>query len=145
MRATLREVAEASLHDPRQAILDRVGDLANIDVFHNQVLGATFIKPPRIMKGPNGENIQFHSTDKGQLEDRFQGKAFLVLKTGPLAFKDDKVASFGGMTVEPGDWIMARPGDGLEFFLGNGKEGLPCRLFDDISVKARISDPALIY
>src|SRR6185295_8344529 len=133
MRATLREVSEASLRDPSRAILDRVGDLSNIEVFHNQVLAATFIAPPIIMKGPKGEDVTIHRTDKSQLEDRFQGKAFLVLKTGPLAFEDDKVAKFGGMKVEPGDWIMARPGDGLEFFLGDGKEGLPCRLFDDIN------------
>lgn len=145
MRAKLREVAEASLHDPRTAILDMVGDISGFEVFGGQVLAATFIRPPRVMKGPNGEEIIFHTTDKGQLEDRYQGKAFLVLKTGPLAFKDDKTLTFGGMSVQRGDWVMAYPGDGLEFFLGDGKEGLPCRLFEDTKIKARISDPVFIY
>ena len=145
MRLKLREVAAAALRDPRQALLDALGDTSGIEVFHNQVCVATYIAPPKIFKNEKGEDVEWHSTDKGQLEDRFQGKAALVIALGPLAFKDDNIAKFGGAKLAVGDWVMTRPSDGLEFFWGDGKSGVSCRLFDDTNIKARIRNPASIY
>lgn len=146
-RLKLREVAEAALEsDPKTALLESLGDLSGIEAFHNNVIVATYIEPPKIMKGPKGEPIVFHKTDKGHLEDRFQGKCFLILKMGPLAFKDDHIAKFGGIEVHEGDWVIARPSDGSEFFMvDTAGAGTSCRMFEDTSIKGRISDPSLIY
>lgn len=142
MRVMLREIAQTARHDPKKALLDSVGDVSGIDVFHNLVLVATYIEPETT---PGG----IIKPDRAIEESRFQGKAALVLSVGPLAFKDDGSAQFGGKSVQTGDWVMVRPSDGFELFkIKTGKTGsdaTSCRLFEDIHIKARLSDPALIY
>jgi hypothetical protein len=147
MRTNLRQIAEAAAHDPAKALRDAAGNLDEIEVFHNLVLAATYIAPPRMMKGPNGEDVPFYSTDRALAEDRFQGKAYLVLQVGPTAFQDAAGVAFGGKNVAPGDWIIARPSDGFELFKGDSgaKEGASVRLFEDVHIKGRISDPTVIY
>ena len=147
VRAKLREISEAALFDPRKALIDAIGDISGIEVFHNLVLVVTYIAPPKTMKGPDGKDVLFYTTDRGQQEDRFQGKCGLVLKLGPLAFKDDKVVQFGGVVVQAGDWVLVRPSDGLEFFKVDETKsaGTSCRLFEDSQIKGRLSDPALVW
>lgn len=144
----LREVAAAAVYDPKQALLDSLERRhLNIEVFHNKVLVATYIAPPIMMRDAAGKPVEFHLTDSGQSEDRFQGKVGLVLGLGPLAFKDDNIAKFGGVTLKEGDWVMTRPSDGLEFFCvdADGKSGTSCRIFSDVDIIARLDDPALVY
>lgn len=141
MRAKLREVAEAAAFDPKKALIESLGDGINaIEVFHNQVMVATYIEPD---KTPGG----IIKPDRTLVENRFQGKCALVLKCGPLAFKDDAVAKFGGITVKPGDWVIAYPSDGRELFSvdASGSAGTCCRIFEDVNIKGRVSDPAAIY
>ncbi len=148
MKVSLRALSEAAAHDPAAPLLEAAGDLSDYEVFHNLVLVATYIAPPRMLKGPNGENIQLHAPDNALAEDRFQGKVGLVLKVGPTAFQDDSVAKFGGVTVKPGDWVMYRPSDGFELFIRDRRrtnEGLSCRLVEDVFIRGRASDPSLIY
>jgi co-chaperonin GroES (HSP10) len=141
MRVKLREVAEASLSDPKQALLNSLGGQQDhIEVFHANVLVATYIEPD---KTPGGILL----ADRTMQENRFQGKAALVLKVGPLAFKDDNIAKFGGKMLNEGDWVMVRPSDGLEFFTvdASRRAGTSCRVFKDVDIIARLDDPALIY
>ncbi|SRR5258708_7460660 len=140
MRVNLRDIAQAAQRDPKQALLDAVGDLADIEVFHNLVLVATYIEPEKTAGG-------IILTDKTLAEGRFQGKAALVLKRGPLAFVDDGHIKFGGVTVEPGDWVLVRPSEGLEMFKGaaGAREGASVRLFEDSHIKGRVKDPSAIY
>ena len=140
MRAKLSEVAKLSRQDPVQAIMCQLHNLDEIEVFHNLVLVATYIQPDKTKGG-------ILLPDNSLAEDRFQGKCALVLKMGPLAFKDDKVAKFGGVKVEVGDWIVVRPSDGFELYNvdNSGSAGVSCRLFEDTNIKARVSDPTLIY
>jgi hypothetical protein len=147
VRVKLREISEASVKDPRQALIDAVGDTSGIEVFHNLVLIATYVAPPKILKGPQGEDVPFYLTDRGQQEDRFQGKCGLVLKMGPLAFKDDGVVKFGGVDLKVGDWVLVRPSDGLEMFKVDATKmaGTSCRLFEDAHIKGRLADPALVW
>jgi co-chaperonin GroES (HSP10) len=141
MRAKLREVAEASYADPRQAIMDALeGGHENLDVLHANVIVATYIRPEKTAGG-------IFLADRTLQEDRFQGKAGLVLKKGPLAFVDDTIAKFGGKTINEGDWVMVRPSDGMEFFASDKSKGagISCRVFKDVDIIARLDDPALIY
>lgn len=141
MRAKLREIAQAAMIDPEQALLDSLpAGLKHFEVFHNRVLVATYVRP-ETTKG----NIIL--PDRTLAEDRFQGKIGLVIKLGPLAFKDDNIAKFGGITVAVGDWVMYRPSDGWEMFFvdENGRDGTPCRLIEDSNILGRTADPALIY
>lgn len=141
MRAKLSEVAAKSRFDPKQALLDSLGPaIDDIEVFHNQVLTATYIEPEQTKGG-------VWIPDRSLAESRFQGKCALVIKMGPNAFKDDRVVQFGGVTVKEGDWVIAYPSDGRELFSVDetGSAGTCCRLFDDVNIKGRVSDPALIY
>lgn len=138
MRVKLRELAAVA--DPKKAILDAIGDISWFEVFHNQVLVATFVPPEKI------GNI--YVPDRALEENRFQGKTGLVLAVGPMAFQDDAVTKFGGLKAVPGDWVMFRPGDGLEMFIRDRRgvnDGISCRLFDDTFIKGRVDDPAMIY
>lgn len=141
MRADLRRIAQAANFDPRQALLEAAGPMTEYEVFHNLVLVATYVAPEKI-----GSIIR---PDRSMAEDRFQGKMGLVLKLGPMAFKDDAQVRFGNMTIEPGDWVLYRPSDGIELFIkdktGTIHDGLPCRLIEDTLIKARVRDPALVY
>src|SRR5215467_569755 len=130
--AKLREIAARSADDPKGAILDQLPAdfLSSIEVFHNQVLVGTYIRPEKTTGG-------IYIPDKTLAEDRFQGKLGLVLKLGPLAFKDDNVAKFGGVTLKEGDWVWFRPSDGMEFFTKDKTGGVPCRVFEDTSIKGR--------
>ena len=141
MRAKLREVADAAVFDPKKALMESLGNgLDAIEVFHNQVLCATYIEPGTTKGG-------VILPDRTLAESRFQGKCALVLKMGPTAFVDDKTVQFGGASIKPGDWVIAYPSDGRELFSvdASGSAGTCCRLFDDINIKGRVSDPALIY
>ena len=115
--------------------------MVDYEIFHNLVLVATYVPPEKI-----GSIIM---PDRSMAEARFQGKMGLVLKCGPLAFKDDAAAQFGGVTIEVGDWVLYRPSDGIELFIkdhmGLANDGLACRLLEDSLIKGRVTDPSLIY
>src|SRR5436853_7596118 len=116
--AKLRDIAQAAQHDPYAALMNALPAAAQqYEVFHNRVLVATYIAPERTKGG-------IIRVDRTLAEDRFQGKVGLVIKCGPLAFVDDKVAKFGGATVKPGDWVTFRPSDGTEIFFvdENGRD-----------------------
>ena len=141
MRVNLRAISQAANADPRQALLDSAGPMTDYEIFHNLILVATYVPSEKI-----GSIIV---PDRTLLENRFQGKMGLVLKLGPLAFKDDDVARFGGVELEVGDWVLYRPSDGIELFIkdhmGLANDGLACRLIEDSLIKGRVTDPSLIY
>lgn len=142
LQVKLRDVAKAAMDDPRKALLDSLeGRHHEIEMFHNFVLVATYIEPEQTKGG-------IILSDRTLSENRFQGKAALVLRLGPQAFKDDGRVSFGGVTLrEEEDWVMVRPSDGLELFTSDssGRNGTSCRIFQDVNILARIKDPALVY
>ena len=138
--STLRQIAEDSGSDPRGAVLRAVGDFSGIGVAAQQVLVASYIRPETTRGG-------IIRVDKALMEDRFQGKVGLVLKIGTLAFQDDSVNKFGGFSVQPGEWAIYRPSDGLELFhvADNGRDAAPIRLFADTSIVGKVDDPWRIY
>lgn len=143
MRVDLRSIAQAAQSDPKQALIERIGPATDYEVFHNLVLVATYVAPEKTTGG-------IIKPDRALAEDRFQGKVGLVIKKGPLAFKDDAATKFGGMDVEPGDWVVYRTSDAMELFLRDyrnpsGNLGVSFRLIEDTLIKARVSDPALVY
>lgn len=138
--ARLRDIAIAASNDPKKALIDSLGDVSRFEPFHNLVLVATYVAPEKTKGG-------IIRPDRTLMEDRFQGKVGLVVRVGPQAFVDDDRVRFGGTKISVGDWVMYRPADALELFFVNetGREGTPCRLIEDVSIKGRISDPSLIF
>jgi hypothetical protein len=147
MRVSLRDVADASLHDPATAIWEAAGNINEIEIFHHRVLVGLYIKPPRVMKNADGSDFIFHETDKSLEENRYQGKPGLVLKVGPMAFKDDERHDFGGKSLKVGDWVFARAADGMEIFVGapGASKGITCRIFNDTDILGRVPDPSMVY
>ena len=148
----LSDIAEAigKGKDARTVLVDALGkeNIDQFEPFHNLILIATWVTPPKMMKGPDGTMVKFLLSDKTQQEDRFQGKVGLVLKVGPTAFKGKTPESFGGVTVKPGDWVMYKPSDAHEFYFVDKKhslDGASARLIEDTLVMGRVADPESIF
>ena len=128
--------------DPREVILDRAGNLEGVEVFGNDMLVAIYKRPEKTKTG-------IILVDDTRGEDVHQGKVGLILKMGPTCFLDDEGSKF--RDIQEGDWVVFRPSDGWRITLntlrGNSsKENtLDARVVSDISVRARVSDPDLIY
>ena len=121
--------------DPKTEILSKVGNLEHVEVFHNQILVATYVRPHRTKSG-------IYLSDKTVDEDKYQGKVGLVLKMGPQAFVSDEKTDFHGFKVEVGDWIFYRPSDGWPTTINS----VDCRMFDnEFLIRGRISSPDAVW
>lgn len=127
--------------DPRQKLLDEIGDFSGVEVTGLQVLCAIYKRPEKTAGG-------IILTDNVRDEDRYQGKVGLVLKMGPLAFHDEGDGRFGDLGVENGrrpeecvDWLFYKVSDGLAMQVN----GVDCRLIEDENVKGRVSHPDIIW
>jgi len=125
--------------DPKEEILKNVGDISNFRVSQGKVLLALYKRPEKI-----GSIIRPTSH---QEEDKYQGKAWLVLKAGPLCFQDSDQGSFGGFKAEVGEWVMARNSDGYRFDLcgDNSGEGYECLIIQDRYIKMVIPTPYSVW
>jgi hypothetical protein len=113
--------------DPRTAIFDQIGELADYEIGPRQVLIATYRRPEKTI---GGIVIPKSNLD----EDLFQSKAGLCVKAGDGAV-------FCGKALHVGDWLVVRPSDcwALEVNF------VHCRHVFDDQIKARIPHPGLIW
>lgn len=122
--------------DPRQALLDKIGDVSDFEVFHNQVLCAVYIAPERTAGG-------IWRPEKNVDEDRYQSKVGLIIKMGPEAFvSNDKWSWPDDMAV--GDWVYFRTSDGWNTTVNGHRDNL-CRQMHDNDIKGRIPHPDRIW
>jgi len=131
----MRDIAEASrtAADCKREINKHLKGIEH-QVFHSQVLVAHYIQPAKTKGG-------IIRTDTSVQEDRFQGNCFLVVGLGPLAFKDDSIAKFGGQKLKIGDWVMAVTADGAALYINS----MPCRIFSDTRILMKVEDPGMYY
>ncbi len=129
--------------DPREALIAKVGDISGIEIFGADMLVAIYTRPERTKSG-------VILPDVTREEDRYQGKCMLVLKMGPTCFVNEDTGR-KIRDIKVGDWIVARPSDGWAVTLNTGSTGISkkdaadCRIIPDIAIRARITDPDLIY
>lgn len=114
--------------DPKQKLIEELGDISSIELLNNQVLLALYIRPQKTKAG-------LFLTDQHTSEDRYQSKVGLLVKRGPEAFVDDG-NWFKGIEFKEHDWLVFRPSDGWPLTVN----GVLCRVFDDISIKARVQN-----
>jgi len=119
--------------DPKEAILEDLGDISKVELFHNQVLLAVYIRPTKTKSG-------LILTDNHVDEDRYQSKVGLLVKRGPMAFEQDD-NWFSNLTFNDHDWLVFRPSDGWSITVN----GVLCRIFDDINIKGRVDHPDAVY
>ena len=122
--------------DPKQALLDILGDISELRVFNNKVLVAIYTRPEKTAGG-------IFLTDKTREEDKWQGKVGLIIKMGPEAFDDPSGQYFRDVNISLHDWVWFRPSDGFPVTT-NSKEGI-CRLFRDVDIYGVIPHPDMIW
>ena len=120
--------------DPRDVLLKELGDISGVELLNMQVLVAVYIRPEKTKGG-------IIMTTKARDEDRYQSKVGLIIKTGPSAFADEGGKWFNGLDLKAGDWIVFRPSDGWNVTVN----GVLCRMFDDMAIRARIPHPDNVY
>lgn len=121
--------------DPKEEIYKNVKDyLDHIEVFNNQILVATYIRPQRTKSG-------IYITDQNRGEDQWQSKIGLVVKMGPTAFLDTSGQWFKDVSIEIDDWVILRPSDGWNLTINNN----PFRMVEDIHIKGRIKHPDFVW
>lgn len=120
--------------DPKKVIHDELGDISEVELFHNQVLAAIYIRPEKTKSG-------LYLSNNTREEDKWQGKVGLIVKTGPDAFKDETGKWFNGVDINVGDWIYFRPSDGWQITV----HGVLCRILDDTDIRGRISAPDVVW
>jgi co-chaperonin GroES (HSP10) len=116
--------------DPKQKLIEALGDLSQIELFNNKILVAVYVRPEKTKSG-------LYLSDKYRDEDRFQGKVGLLVATGPDAFQDDGGAWFRETSFNMHDWLVFRPSDGWSITVN----GVLCRVLSDTNVQMRIPTP----
>lgn len=119
--------------DPKQILLDKLGSVADFEIFHNQVLCAVYIRPEKTKTG-----VWVPETTRD--EDKSQGKVGLIVKMGPQAFVNSEKWSW---ETELGlsDWVFYRASDGWSVTVN----GMLCRILDDTNVRGQIQHPDQVW
>lgn len=125
--------AKKSADELRKEMLDKLGDISGISVYHNWALGMIYIT----------EKVgSILMSDVTKQEALWQGKVCMLVKAGPKAFQN---TADGGWTWDPpimiGDWLVARASDGVNRLVN----GQMCRLFRDTVVTEKVSHPDNIF
>lgn len=124
--------------DPKEVILAALkGHLDKVETLYgSRVLVAT---APAMTKIGS-----IYTTDKSKDESRFQGKAGLLLRVGPTAFKyDPRYPSYEweGSCPLVGNWVYYWNSSLREIGIG----GVSCRIGYDSDIIGVVSDPEAIY
>ncbi len=121
----------AFAHDkePRQKLLDELGDISGVELWHNQVLCAIYVAPEKTAGGIIRplQNIE---------EDIHQGKIGLIVKLGPQAFQSDAKWQWPE-DIGLHQWVFYKVSDGWATTVNRVK----CRILEDVDVKGRVGHP----
>jgi hypothetical protein len=136
----------ASEPDEKQAILDKLGDLSQVQIAQNEVLVAIYIRPEKSAGG-------ILLTPNYRKEDNYQGKVGLVVKIGS-ACRFVRTGQNGvtyGVDVQLHDWVVTRPSDTWPLDVNAGedtfdpKNFVNCRLVFDDQIRMKIPHPGMIW
>lgn len=120
--------------DPAKKILKAIGDLSSVELFNNQILLATYIRPQKTKSG-------IYLSDATVDEDRYQSKVGLLIKTGPSAFEQNEEGWFANEQFHLHEWLVHRPSDGWAITI----HGVLCRILVDTQIKMRVQDPDEVW
>lgn len=124
--------------DPVQVVFDKVGlkkgKIAGFELMANRVLLGLYERPEK-----TAGNIII--TQQTRAEEKFQGKAAVVLALGPSAFVSDSNYDFQGQTLKVGDWVSLWVTDGRAININ----GADCRVIRDQDITMKIPSPDQVY
>lgn len=138
--------------DPREDLWEKVGNLDDEELFHNQVLVAVYIRPEKMKLGKTG--FELILTDNTRAEDESQSKVGMIVKMGPTAFKpdldDDGQPRPSTWTwpsdMAPGNWVYYRASDGWATTrINQNGDKVLCRILSDTSIRGRIQHPDQVW
>lgn len=98
--------------DPKQAILDGLGQLPADIVQFSRILVAIY-KPPMVAKTGGGIILPDAMSEDDVEEYYWQGKVGMIVAMGPQAYKDDDNVKFHGTRNAIGDWVWFMPSHGM--------------------------------
>lgn len=116
--------------DPREKLLNDLGDLANIEIFNNKLLLAVYLRPEKTKSGfiLPGSNLN---------EDKYQSKVGLLIKMGASAFQDDSNVWFQNIEIELHNWLFFKPTNSWSMTVN----GILCRVIEDSLIEGRVQHP----
>lgn len=120
--------------DPKTDLIEKMGPIGSVDLFHNYVMVAIYLRPKETKSG-------IILPDQVRDEDNHQGKVGLIVKQGDSAFQDPT-----GKWTWPDDmglhqWVYFRASDGW----GIKINGQMCRILADTSVRGRVDSPDQVF
>ncbi len=123
--------------DPRIAIWDSVKSyIDDVHLTGSQVLIGIYVRPEKTKGG-------IILTDQYRDEDKYQGKAGLILKMGAMPLNDDDKLFFGEKLPKVDDWVVYRPSHGFPLQFKNKVE---CRILEDVRlIKAIVAEPDMVW
>jgi hypothetical protein len=126
--------------DPKQHLLDQVGDISNFEIAQNELLIAIYRRPEKTSGG-------IILTPSNLNEDLYQSKIGLVLKMGSACHcvRTDEHGRTFGVDVKLHDWIIIRPSDTLALDVRGARDFVPCRLVYDDRVRGRVQSPDMVW
>ena len=133
--------------DEKQAILDKLGDLSQVQIAQNEVLVAIYIRPEKSAGG-------ILLTDRTRKEDNYQGKVGLVVKIGSacrFVRTNEATGVTYGVDVQLHDWVVTRPSDTWPLDVNGGEDTSDpkaftnCRLVFDDQIRMKIPNPGMIW
>ena len=133
--------------DEKQAILDKLGDLSQVQIAQNEVLVAIYIRPEKSAGG-------ILLTDRTRKEDNYQGKVGLVVKIGSACRFERYDAARNitfGLDIQLHDWVVTRPSDTWALDVNGGEDTSDpkaftnCRLVFDDQIRMKIPNPGMIW
>ena len=144
----LKAVSEAE--DQKQEIMNWIGDVSKDVILNDEVLVATYARRQYVYTR-GGQKMWL--SDEELIENRYQGKVGLLLKSGPEAFRfargwanispvpgethDEFEARRILHTPKPGDWVLYRSADGFEAAL----QRAIVKIIPSECIKMIIADP----
>ena len=121
----LMDIAQSD--DPKQALIDNVGDLSKVRIYGISALVANYIAPEKTKGG-------IIRTKETMAEYEWQGKVGLVLKLGAGCDEDDEKEFLH-------QWVVYQTNEGLREHLN----GVACRIISLDRIRQGIPYPDMVY
>lgn len=120
--------------DPKEKIMQEIGDISGFKLLNNQILLAVYIRPEKTKSG-------LYLSERYRDEDRFQSKVGLLVGHGPSAFKEESGEWFNNNEFKIGDWLVFRPSEGWNITVN----GVLCKIMADTQIKGIADNPDRVW
>ena len=136
--------------DQKKLIFETLGDLDQYELLGEECLIALYAESNVLsrVKDVTGKTVELISTENRATESRYQGKAALLVKIGPTAFRyHNNGQPYEGLAPKVGDWVVVMSSDGREIFLRDSatKEFACCKRVHWSCIFMRVADPRCVH